>query len=352
MRLGPQLLGQRACARHAQYADVSRLAWPRHPCRRSCPASRCSPRSRARRPPPGTRGRRAWRSAPAAQSSRRAPRRSARPAPPRRGSARPVLWMCMNSSSGRRSVLPTLARSIAWPPAMPREPLATASIFSISSCALGSVGEHVLGQELKRERLQRVARPAARSPRRIRRGRWACRGAARRRPCTAGRRAPASRHGSFRPRRPRLRAAPASAPASSPAAKASSRPHALCRRRARRSASPGAGAPGRSPAPAGAAAARLPCAPGSLAHPGGEITRPVGRHRERLQRIGFEHLHLLLGLRELRLAVLRQLQAALVRGERLLEARAAPIPCRRRAFPARPARLRSSVADRIWRTLS
>lgn len=41
--------------------------------------------------------------------------------------------------------------------------------------------------------------------------------------------------------------------------------------------------------------------------------------RERLQNIGFEDLHLLLGLRELGLAKLRELEAALVRGKGLLE---------------------------------
>jgi hypothetical protein len=41
--------------------------------------------------------------------------------------------------------------------------------------------------------------------------------------------------------------------------------------------------------------------------------------RESLQSVGFEHLHLLLGLCELGLAILRKLQAALVRGEGLFE---------------------------------
>src|ERR1035438_3525229 len=41
--------------------------------------------------------------------------------------------------------------------------------------------------------------------------------------------------------------------------------------------------------------------------------------REGLQSIGFEYLHLLLGLRELGLAILRQFEPALVRSERLLK---------------------------------
>jgi len=41
--------------------------------------------------------------------------------------------------------------------------------------------------------------------------------------------------------------------------------------------------------------------------------------RKRLQSIGFEHLHLLLCLREFGLAVLRKFQAALVRGQGLLQ---------------------------------
>lgn len=41
--------------------------------------------------------------------------------------------------------------------------------------------------------------------------------------------------------------------------------------------------------------------------------------REGLQSVGFEYLHLLLGLGEFGLAVLRKFQAALVRGKRLLQ---------------------------------
>ena len=47
---------------------------------------------------------------------------------------------------------------MAWPPAMPREPLASARIFSISSCAPGLSATSMLGQNLKCERLQRVSR--------------------------------------------------------------------------------------------------------------------------------------------------------------------------------------------------
>jgi hypothetical protein len=41
--------------------------------------------------------------------------------------------------------------------------------------------------------------------------------------------------------------------------------------------------------------------------------------REGLQSVGFEYLHLLLGLGEFGLAVLRKFQATLVRGEGLLQ---------------------------------
>ncbi len=44
-----------------------------------------------------------------------------------------LLWICMNSSSGSVSDLPTLARSIACPPAMPREPEAIARSLTISN---------------------------------------------------------------------------------------------------------------------------------------------------------------------------------------------------------------------------
>src|SRR6185369_4991111 len=50
----------------------------------------------------------------------------------------PVLRMCMNSSSGNVIVLPTASRSIAWPPAMPREPPAAAKSWIIFSCTAAS----------------------------------------------------------------------------------------------------------------------------------------------------------------------------------------------------------------------
>ena len=69
----------------------------------------------------------------------------------------PVLWMCICSSSGSVSCLPTLARSMACPPAMPREPEATASSFTICNCLVGIVAEAMLGQQLERQALQRIA---------------------------------------------------------------------------------------------------------------------------------------------------------------------------------------------------
>ena len=70
----------------------------------------------------------------------------------------PVLWMCMFSSSGRVRTLPTASRSIACPPAIPREPQAAAKSWIMCSCIRGIVGEAVLGEELEGEALQRVAR--------------------------------------------------------------------------------------------------------------------------------------------------------------------------------------------------
>src|SRR2546426_2149095 len=46
--------------------------------------------------------------------------------------------MCMNSSSGSVSEHPVASRSICCPPAMPREPAASARIFTISSCVRAS----------------------------------------------------------------------------------------------------------------------------------------------------------------------------------------------------------------------
>ena len=144
---------------------------------------------------------------------------------------------------------PTAARSIACPPAMPREPAAARQQLDHLELRRRIVGETILAQQLEREALQRIARPAARSLRRTRHDRSACRAAARRRPCTADRRAPANRRGSARPRRRRSRRVRRRRrrvrPRRTPAAAARA-----CRRRAPRSASPDAGAAARSRRPA------------------------------------------------------------------------------------------------------
>ena len=212
-----------ACASATPSAlDVGRLVAVARPCRRSCPASPSAPRRRARRRPPGTRDRWTWRSGRRARAPRR-PERSPQRAPSTAAAriSAPVLWMCMNSSSGTVSLLPTASRSIAWPPAMPREPAAAASSLHHLELDRRVVGERVPAAAGKRGFAAR-RRPAAPSPRRTRRGRSACRAAARRRPCTADRRAPANRRGSARPPRPPRPRAPIGACDSSPAANASS----------------------------------------------------------------------------------------------------------------------------------
>jgi hypothetical protein len=75
----------------------------------------------------------------------------------------------MNSSSGKLRLAPTAARSIACPPAIPREPDATASSFAISSCHGGIVRQAILAQAFEKQGFAARRRPARRSLRRIRR---------------------------------------------------------------------------------------------------------------------------------------------------------------------------------------
>ena len=75
----------------------------------------------------------------------------------------------MNSSSGSVSGLPTLARSMAWPPAMPREPLACAmNIFRRSAIEPGQtvaiVGIGFLGAVLTKLATDAGARVIAMLP--------------------------------------------------------------------------------------------------------------------------------------------------------------------------------------------
>ena len=98
-------------------------------------------------------------------------------------------------------------------------------------------------------------RPGWRSPRRRPCGTWAGRGAGRRRPWPAGRRAPASRRGSVRPRRPLRRRSRAAGRASRPS-HTPGRVGSACPRRARCSAAPRAAAAG-PPTPAAASARGL-----------------------------------------------------------------------------------------------
>ena len=58
--------------------------------------------------------------------------RTERPGEHWRGIRAPVLWRCMFSSSWRLGWVSTAARSMAWPPAMPREPLAWARVAIMS----------------------------------------------------------------------------------------------------------------------------------------------------------------------------------------------------------------------------
>ena len=92
---------------------------------------------------------------------------------------------------------------MAWPPAMPAVPLAAASVPMMSTAHGGSPREsRMRGEQLEGQRLQRIAGEDGRGLRRTACGRWAGRGAGRRRPWPAGRRAPANSSGSARPHRP------------------------------------------------------------------------------------------------------------------------------------------------------
>ena len=181
-----------------------------------------------------------------------------------------------------------------------------------------------LGQQLEGAGLQRVAGQHRGRFVELRGACSACRGAGRRRPCRAGRRAPASRRAASRPRRRpgrrrrwRRRTA---RPPPSPGSRA-----AACRRPASRSASPRSAA---APAPPAAAAARRsPPRRPAPARPGRRGCR--SRARVRAHSIAFsasepsarldDRLHARLRLGQLGLAMPAQRRAALVAGDGVLQ---------------------------------
>ena len=217
-----QLLGHSSRARQAQRARRRSACPASNPCRRSCRASPCCRRSRARRRPPGTRGRSLSHTCPASAS----PASEIPPQDkPRSTAARisaPGLVDVHELELGQRQRL--------------AGGLEVDALAARHAARAGGRGERLHHLELQRAGRRRAgARPATGKPaiaahrppaapwlRRTPRARWACRAAARRRPCTAGRRAPANRRGSARPPRQRSRAAPARRGRTSPAAKASS----------------------------------------------------------------------------------------------------------------------------------
>ena len=156
----------------------------RHPCRRSCRAWRCWPCSRGCRRP-------TWNSRPArlAKRSRRSlvVRRRWPQRAPSRMAARiraPVLWMCISSSSGwSQFCRADRGRSIAWPPAMPREPAARRAAHGSSSS--WRAGAEPWRAGIRRPGLQAVADQQGGRLVELRHGRSVCRDAARRRPCRA-----------------------------------------------------------------------------------------------------------------------------------------------------------------------
>ena len=69
----------------------------------------------------------------------------------------PVFWRCMRSSAASSSACLTASRSMAWPPAMPRVPMASARTRSISRRAAGGDRRRRVRQHFEGARLQRVA---------------------------------------------------------------------------------------------------------------------------------------------------------------------------------------------------
>ena len=117
-------------------------------------------RRRARRRRPGTRGRSLARTRRARSSSVgvEARRRSARRAATDARISAPVLWMMHELELGHASASCRRAsRSIAWPPAMPREPAACGEQLHASQLRRRRRPRAVLGEQLEREALQRVA---------------------------------------------------------------------------------------------------------------------------------------------------------------------------------------------------
>ncbi len=142
-----------------------------------------------------------------------------------------------------------LARSMAWPPAMPAWPAEQGQ----QRAQLGlqaPEGTPLVGREhLEGEGLHARRPPAWPGPRRTARARWACPGAARRCPCTACRRASGNKRGSARPRRRRAQRGLAVAAHGLRRRPAPAAGAGACRRRARHSAWPGRGRPARCRAP-------------------------------------------------------------------------------------------------------
>ena len=288
----------------AQQRHVRRLVAARRPCRRSCRARRPAfdvehvvddlEREARRARVDVERGR---------FLARRAGARTRRPAAPPRGSARRSSSGASSAARASDSVLArrSRGRSPGRRPCRARRPRRASS--------------RARARRTRASRSRRAARtpaPAARrrraapSLRRTRRGTWACRGAACRRPCTAGRRARANRRGSARPRRPARRRRPDR------------------RRRTRRRRRPAAGACAcRRPAPhsasprAARAGARVGARQRAVEHVLDAAlplaaTRPETRgqdasaspfRRERLQHALLQHLDLLLRVLERRLAI-------------------------------------------------
>ena len=163
-------------------------------------------RRRGCRPGSGRRGRSRRRSVCSASSSGPAvmPAASRAEQHAALGSARRSCAGACSRLRRRVSCWPTAARSIAWPPAMPRVPLRCASTDHLAAAPAPS------GRAAARRRARRRRAPAAHRPpewpwlHRRRGGRWGGRGAGRRRPWPAGHRAPGCRRGSVPRRRRRV----------------------------------------------------------------------------------------------------------------------------------------------------
>ena len=337
-----RLRRERGRASRPSTRDVGRLVVVACPCRRSCRAS----------PTPASTSRMSsttWNASPTrfAVVDERLPLRAgssspqAAPISTRRAAARRSCGCACRRSACSSSCRPTLARSIAWPPAMPASPAAAREQAAHPRPAAPARRCQSVGVSTSNaSACMRVAGQHRRGLAEVARARSACRGAGRRRPCTAGRRGPASRRGSARPRRRRASAPLGAAPCTARRRRARAAGAPACRRRGRRSASPRRGRPARR---RGTQASSADSTASSSASAQVSNVVAASCRRPRPQLAVLEDLHLLLDRLEAGAAILRAARCRADSPRAGLRAAAGRPPSTR---PATRARL---APPRSWR---